>query len=163
MSEHWIPSDSRGCLKPWIKALSIKHENTAEAYFQSTLWPLVCLHANWHLKCVFLMLGGGGSGGGGKGTCMHNALRLLKGLSVCECILQRQHWHHWLRLISIKKCSCGAYDGREQGNKQGRKSEERESDGGIERRCNTEGQKEKQKKKNQTQTHWFLSKRPQYI
>ncbi len=63
----------------------------------------------------------GGGEGKGNGGCMHNALLLLEGLSVCERILQRQHWHYWLSLISIKKCSFRASDGREEAaNKGGR-------------------------------------------
>lgn len=58
-------------------------------------------------------------GAGGTGRCTHNALLLLGGLSVCECILQRQHWHHWLSLISIKKCSRGESDGRREGANEG--------------------------------------------
>lgn len=60
-----------------------------------------------------------------KGKMHTQGLLLLEGLNVCECILQRQHWHYWLSLISIKKCSRGESDGREGASKRGRKSEER--------------------------------------
>lgn len=56
---------------------------------------------------------GGNTVDGEKGGCMHNDLLVLEGLNVCECILQHQHLHHWLSLISIKKCCYIASDGKE--------------------------------------------------